>query len=126
MVKDVLRRRGEPIFYTFDLLWLNGQDLRGLPLLERKNRLRRLLVARRLERVLYADHIEERSVEFYRAVCRRDCKGIVAKRKDGIYSARGRTRIKIKNPNYSQGEGRREMFESLRKGFRGAVALKEV
>src|SRR5436309_15086074 len=26
-------RRGEPFFYAFDLLWLNGQDLRGLRLL---------------------------------------------------------------------------------------------
>src|ERR1700722_13285181 len=44
---DVLHRRGEPIFYAFDLLWLDGDDLRGLPLLERKDRLQRLLDAHR-------------------------------------------------------------------------------
>jgi ATP dependent DNA ligase domain len=41
--KDVLHRRGAPIFYAFDLLWLNGRDLRSLPLLDRKERLWRLL-----------------------------------------------------------------------------------
>jgi bifunctional non-homologous end joining protein LigD len=112
--KDVMHRRGEPIFYTFDLLWLNGRDLRSLPLLKRKDRLQRLLDARRPERVLYADHVEERGIEFYQAVCERDCEGIVAKRKDGIYSARDRTWIKIKNPNYSHGEGRRELFDAFR------------
>jgi bifunctional non-homologous end joining protein LigD len=112
--KDVLHRRGDPIFYAFDLLWLNGLDLRSRTLLERKRRLRRLLDVHRPVRVLYADHIEERGVEFYQAVCERDCEGIVAKRKDGVYSARGRTWIKIKNRHYTQAEGRKELFDSYR------------
>jgi len=33
---DLMRRRGPQYFYAFDLLWLNGRDQRGLPLLERK------------------------------------------------------------------------------------------
>ena len=90
--KDVLHRRGEPIFYTFDLLWLNGRDLRGLPLLKRKDRLQRLLDVQRPERVLFAKHIEERGINFFQAVCESDCEGIVAERKDGIYSARSRFR----------------------------------
>jgi len=39
---DLLRRK-EPCFVAFDLLWLNGKDLRPLPLVERKKRLKRLL-----------------------------------------------------------------------------------
>jgi ATP-dependent DNA ligase len=35
---ELMFHRGEPYFYAFDLLWLNGQDLRELPLLERKRR----------------------------------------------------------------------------------------
>lgn len=31
------------MFYSFDLLWLNGEDLRQLPLIERKTRLARLV-----------------------------------------------------------------------------------
>jgi len=39
LFKELLHRRGSPIFYAFDLLWLNGRDLRHLPLLERKRML---------------------------------------------------------------------------------------
>jgi bifunctional non-homologous end joining protein LigD len=40
---ELLRRRGEPVFYAFDVLMLDGRDLRSLPLMERKNILRRLV-----------------------------------------------------------------------------------
>jgi bifunctional non-homologous end joining protein LigD len=119
--KDVLHRRGEPIFYAFDLLWLNGHDLRGLPLLERNDKLQRLLDDHRPERVLFAKHIEKYGVAFFRAVCESDCEGIVAKRKDSTYSAHGRAWIKIKNPSYSQGVGRRELFDGMRQ--RGRAEL---
>jgi len=49
----LLYQRGEPIFYAFDLVWLNGKDPRGLLLVERKARLRRLIQAHQPERVLY-------------------------------------------------------------------------
>src|SRR5690242_9909256 len=38
-------RRGEPYFYAFDLLYLNGRDLRQLPLIERKRILRFAMLA---------------------------------------------------------------------------------
>jgi len=44
-------------FFAFDLLFLNGEDLRELPLIERKARLKRLL-RRNRPHVLYVDHIE--------------------------------------------------------------------
>ena len=51
---DLMRRRSPQHFYAFDLLWLNGRDLRELPLIERKRLLRTLVCSP----VLYADHIE--------------------------------------------------------------------
>jgi integrase len=54
---DLLFRRRECVFFAFDLLFLNGDDLRGLPLIERKVRLKRLLRSKRSP-VLYVDHIE--------------------------------------------------------------------
>src|SRR5687767_11644882 len=39
MFKELLYRRGEPAFYAFDFVWLNGRDLRVFPLIERKRRL---------------------------------------------------------------------------------------
>jgi bifunctional non-homologous end joining protein LigD len=42
---DLMAHRGEPRYYAFDLMWLNGVDLLSRPLLERKKRLRRLVPA---------------------------------------------------------------------------------
>ena len=55
--KDVLFHRGECRFFAFDVLWLNGEDLRRLPLVERKARLKKLVGSRK-SALLYVDHIE--------------------------------------------------------------------
>jgi bifunctional non-homologous end joining protein LigD len=106
---ELLRRRGrgEPVFYAFDLLWLDGQDLRPLPLLERK-RLLRSIIPEQPSALLYASHIERNGLEFLRLTCEQDLEGIVAKLKHGRY---GEGWFKIPNPKYSQREGRRELFE---------------
>jgi bifunctional non-homologous end joining protein LigD len=60
-VFDALHRRGtvsEAMLYAFDLLELDGEDLRALPLSDRKKRLARLLGGRRLGIVL-TDHTDE-------------------------------------------------------------------
>lgn len=41
---DLMFNRAEPIFAAFDLLWLNGEDLRDLPLLERKSLLEEIFI----------------------------------------------------------------------------------
>jgi len=58
--------------------------------------------------LLYASHIERYGVEFFRLACKRDLEGIVAKHRDCAYGERW---CKIRNPGYSQNEGRRELFE---------------
>jgi ATP-dependent DNA ligase len=51
----------------------------------------------------------------YRVACERDLEGIVAKWKHGTYQADGLTSwLKVKNPTYSQAEGRHELFENGR------------
>ena len=65
---DLMRRRTPQHFYAFDLLWLDGRDLRDLPLLERK-RLLRELVPPQPSPILFVNHIEGRGVELFRAVC---------------------------------------------------------
>jgi ATP-dependent DNA ligase len=57
-----VRKRGEGsrtshLICSFDLLFLNGRDLRPLPLLERKARLRKLIGKDR-PRLRYVDHID--------------------------------------------------------------------
>ena len=92
---------------VFDLLWLDGTDVRERPLIERK-RLLRSVVPEQSSALLYAGHIEQHGVELFRLACDRDLEGVVAKWRYGTYGDRW---WKIRNPNYSQYEGRHKMFE---------------
>ena len=107
---QLLSREGEPVFYAFDLLWLDGEDLRQGPLIERKKRLARLVRAAKCPRLLYAQHIEQHGKGFFAEICVRDLEGIVAKRKLGIYKDDGNSWLKVKNRTYSQAEGRHDLF----------------
>jgi len=108
-------RRGELFFVVFDALWIDGEDLRGLPLIERKARLQAIVPSRRSQsRLRYHSHVERHGKALYQLTCERDLEGIVAKHRNGIYDTRRPAWIKIKNPDYSQKEGRVELFEELR------------
>jgi bifunctional non-homologous end joining protein LigD len=108
----LLRRHAEPVFYSFDLLWLNGKDLRGLPLIERKKRLHQLIGKSDCERIIYVQHIEMRGCVLYRAICKKDLEGIACKKKNGTYSVSGQW-LKVLNPNYTQHEDRHEKFTAF-------------
>jgi bifunctional non-homologous end joining protein LigD len=104
------RKANAAIFYAFDLLWLDGEDLRKAPLLERKKRLFGLVNASACSRLLYAQHVEQYGKAFFAQICATDLEGIVAKRKLGIYKDAGNSWIKVKNRAYSQAEGRHELL----------------
>jgi bifunctional non-homologous end joining protein LigD len=110
---DAFYRRGDLYFYAFDLLSLNGKDLRSLPLIERKAQLRKLIRPGRA-RLIYVDHVEQRGREFFRRINELDLEGIVAKRANSSYRATERPSrdwIKVKNSRYSQLEGREELLK---------------
>jgi bifunctional non-homologous end joining protein LigD len=92
---QLLSRKGEPVFYAFDLLWLNGEDLRNQPLTTRKKRLARLIHSTDCPRILYAQYIEQYGKRFFEEICNRDLEGIVAKRKLSIYKDDGQSWLKI-------------------------------
>jgi len=92
----LLYRRAEPYFYGSDCLWLNGRDLRGLPLIERK-RILRDLVPPQPSRLLYVDHLAGGGVDLYRAACEKDLEGIVAKLAQAPYGTEPSTWVKFKN-----------------------------
>jgi bifunctional non-homologous end joining protein LigD len=84
-----LQRRGRErvavFLYVFDALRLDGEDVRELPLRERKARLRRTL---RFEGpVRFTPHRNERGEEMYREACRKGLEGVMAKRGDSPYRA---------------------------------------
>jgi bifunctional non-homologous end joining protein LigD len=99
---DALHRRGtvsEAKLYAFDLLELDGEDLRGLPLSDRKKRLARLLGGRRLGIVL-SDHTDEDGATIFRQACRMGLEGIVSKKLSAPYrSGPSRDWLKVKNPD---------------------------
>jgi bifunctional non-homologous end joining protein LigD len=112
--KNLLFRRGDPCFFAFDLLMLNGKDQRPERLSDRKQELRRLLANVPAHSVLkYVDHIDGSGTSFFERVCRLDLEGIVAKHKHAPYvSDREHTTwFKILNRAYSQKAGREELFE---------------
>jgi bifunctional non-homologous end joining protein LigD len=127
--RDVLFRRGEPRFYTFDILsdehpwsddeqerrrFRNGEDLRYLPLIDRKMRLR-AVVPQRGDWLLYCDHVDGDGEGLFRLACEHDLEGIVAKQKHAPYlPAEKPTWLKIRNREYSQWIGREELFERER------------
>ena len=110
----LMARRCQPCFFAFDLLWVDGEDVREQPLLERKARLR-TLVPDSDPRLLFVDHIEERGVALFEKICEMDLEGITAKRKKGLYRE-GTRWLKIKNRDYSQAEGRGELFAGRPEG----------
>ncbi len=108
---ELLFRRCEPYYYAFDCLWLDGEDVRTLRLMDRKRILKRI-VPQKNSRLLFVRHHLRRGVNLFRLVCESDLEGIVAKRKESAY---GEDWIKVKNPDYSQAKGRRERFEVIRR-----------
>ena len=74
--KHLIFRREWPHFDAFDLLEVDGEDLRMQPLLERKRRLR-VIMPKVASRLLYLDHIPERGRDLYRAACQRDLGGLL-------------------------------------------------
>src|SRR5690242_13825024 len=75
----LMRGRGTLAYAAFDLLWLNGRDLRQTPLGRRKRRLEQLIPGSvgALNRI---PCFESEGSELFEAACRLDLEGIVAKR----------------------------------------------
>jgi bifunctional non-homologous end joining protein LigD len=108
---DLMKRRGPFAFMAFDVLAVDGRDIRKMALVARKKVLR-TLVPRRSRVILYAGHIRRRGRDLFAEVCRQDLEGIVAKRADGIYDVAAMPGwLKIKNPEYSQARDRAELFK---------------
>ena len=113
--RDLLYRRDWPYFLAFDVLSIDGEDLRALPLVQRKRRLARIM-PRVESRLMFLDAIPARATRLYELACERDLEGIVAKWARGTYQCdgRGTSWFKVKSPSYSQAEGRHELFKSRR------------
>ena len=89
--------RGQLVYFVFDLLYLDGQDLTGATLEVRKRALETLVPAGRDEAIRYSTHVAGQGDEFFRQACRLSLEGVVSKRRDGVYEpGRGRGWLKVK------------------------------
>ena len=89
-----------------------GADLRSMPLGERRKRLQTILSAE-APIISEALSVTGRGREIFELMCSNDLEGIVAKRLGDPYDPRVRW-LKIKNPDYSQKEGRGDLFNAPR------------
>jgi bifunctional non-homologous end joining protein LigD len=72
------------VFFVFDLLFLDGEDLMGLPLVERKAQLEKLL-ADAPSSIRFNDHQIGHGPAFYKVACAHRLEGIVSKRVNSRY-----------------------------------------
>jgi bifunctional non-homologous end joining protein LigD len=94
-----LAQRGHhyvPVFYyVFDVLWLDGDDVRPRPLRERKRLLRDALSFK--DPLRFTTHRNEHGETYYAEACRKGWEGLIAKRADSPYtSSRSRDWLKLK------------------------------
>src|ERR1700751_3792942 len=86
---------GSLIFFLYDLLFLDGENLSALPLVDRKARLASLLEDASAS-LRYNDHQIGHGPAFHRLACERGLEGIVSKRTNGRYEPDRRTWLKVK------------------------------
>ena len=115
------RREGVPvIYYAFDVLYLDGLDLRRVALEQRKQLLQDRIVAGGV--IQFSDHYAEKGLDLLEAARQRGLEGILAKKRRSVYEeTRSRDWLKIKITQrqecviggYTDPEGSREYFGAL-------------
>jgi bifunctional non-homologous end joining protein LigD len=87
---------GHLIYYVFDLLYFRGHDLTNLPLLRRKELLKKVLPS--IPRIRFSDHVWNEGVLFYTVAKEKRLEGIIAKHSQSKYEAGRRSRqwLKVK------------------------------
>src|SRR5439155_20645297 len=115
---------GSLVFLLFDLLFLDGEDLSALPLIDRKAR-PAVLLGGVPDSLKYNDHQIGQGPAVHRLACQRGLEGIVSKPINGRYEPDRRTWLKTKCLNreefvvvgWSDPEGRRHRIGSLLLGY---------
>jgi bifunctional non-homologous end joining protein LigD len=107
MFNDLLFGRREPTYVAFDVLFVDGGDVRALPLKERKALLEKVVRRYGMQK---SEPVLGDGKAAFKAVCGLDLEGIVAKRLADAYAS-GTKWWKILNRSYSQKVDRAELFQ---------------
>ncbi|EHR00309.1 non-homologous end-joining DNA ligase [Bradyrhizobium sp. WSM471] len=89
LLQNALRHEAKLLYCAFDLMFAAGEDLRALPLLERKKRLNALLPRHKL--IAFSNHRKGSGTKFFAQAELRHLEGIMAKRADSPYASGRRT-----------------------------------
>jgi bifunctional non-homologous end joining protein LigD len=89
LLQNALRHEAKLLYYGFDLMFADGEDLRTLPLLERKKRLKAILPRHKL--IAFSNHRKFNGTRFFAEAERRHLEGIMARRADSPYASGRRT-----------------------------------
>jgi bifunctional non-homologous end joining protein LigD len=120
------RFTGTIVYCVFDLMYLNGYDLRECPLSERKRLLASLCERSNDAQLRYSDHIIGDNEASFEEACRQGLEGLIVKRIDAGYrSGRGRSWLKVKCEQrqefviggFTEPAGSRQGFGALLVGF---------
>jgi len=123
--------RAKPLYFAFDLPYVNGYDLRRAPLVERKALLRKMIADSPLVR--FSDHVQGDGPAFFAEACKVGLEGIISKRADSPYEAtRSRAWQKVKCGlrqefvigGYTDPQGSRAGFGALLLGVYDGDALR--
>jgi len=112
---------GHLLYYVFDLLYFEGRDLTGLPLLRRKELLKRILPSS--PRIRFSDHVWKDGVLFFTVAREKGLEGIIAKHSRSMYQMGGRSRQWLKVKRQPTQEGVIAGFTEPRGGRRSFGAL---
>jgi bifunctional non-homologous end joining protein LigD len=96
LLQNALRTKVSLRYYLFDILFLDGKDVRDLPLIERKEHLEKIIPEDRL--LAYSEHRWEFGPKYFKEAQKKKEEGIMAKRAESRYFSGKRTRewLKIK------------------------------
>ncbi|MBI5641234.1 MAG: hypothetical protein HZA17_12500 [Nitrospirae bacterium] len=94
---------GHLLYCVFDLLYLQGHDLTSLPLLRRKEILKRILPSD--PKIRFSDHVWKEGVSFFTAAKEKGLEGIIAKHSQSSYLAGRRSRQWLKVKTHLSQEG---------------------
>ena len=94
---------GHLLYYAFDLLYFQGHDLTNLPLLRRKELLKKILPS--APNIKFSDHVGKDGVLFFRVVKEKGLEGIIAKHAQSVYRMGTRSRQWLKVKTHLTQEG---------------------
>ena len=123
LLQNALRHEAKLLYCAFDLTFCDGEDLRGLTLLERKKRLKNILPHHRL--IAFSRHRTKSGTKFFEEAERKGLEGIMAKRADSKYLSGDRTDNWLKIKTSKRQEVVIAGFTALRRTrpFFGALVL---